>query len=460
MNVEKLAPHSTIGKIGLLMLTWSALVTAMVVTTTASDAVPDERIVKTLLESSQQGRWDLSPDPNGYGLTADRYTDCVAFTQGLGNDATLSNAWQYSWADLHLAPEGCEGVAQKLAILAAGQPVAGTPYFRYWHGYSILTRPLLAYTDLPTLRIVFALLLVAAMVLFLTGLYRKLGRLATVTFAIPLLMTADIFGLPESMPHSLSWSVLLICGAGAVRWASRGPFDIALLGLVSGSVFVFFDFLLYPAIALMVFLFAVLTALYASDAKARQAATWTALGGICWASGYALTWISKWVLAASVFGFEQVKNQIQEVVSFRVSGHYGSVNPAFAAAVPVNWRTWTSQHSLVIPVIASCLVAVAVCVAVLIIRRGSGATFPLLFTVIACIPLIWYISVSNHSQIHSWFTYRNFPAMLACLTAGWVGTVFRPAQAQIVRVSRNLESTGLAEEDQGVRTVGEESHLE
>lgn len=399
---------------------WLALVTAMFAFTSATDVIPDERIAGKLLNAAEEGRW-VTAGANGYGLVADRYTECVAFTQGLGNSPELTSRWQYIAADLTLGTNGCEGVIERLALVAQGEAVTALPYLRYWHGYVLLTRPLLAYTDVATMRTVIAALLAISMCLMLLQLTRTLGGWAAAAFAAPLLLTADFFGLPESLHHSISWTVLLVSAVVAMRWADRGRWALATVGVLSGSVYVFFDFLLYPSVALMMIMFGVLAASVGGAVPPLRTGRRVVLAGVCWSVGYVVTWVAKWVISALIFGLAGVVDEVGPTIAFRISGDYELVNPSLGAAVSLNWATWMDQMWLVPLVAGLSLFVVAVCAALVVSKGRPGSAYMLLYVAVSLVPVAWLIVVSNHSQIHTWFVYRLFPSALACLTAGAVG---------------------------------------
>jgi len=410
---------------GAIAAGWVVLVAFFVVSTTAMDALPDERIAGTLVSANAAGQWDVDSTTNGFGLPLDRYTECVAFTQGLGSDADRPGSVQSALSDLYLAPEGCAGVMERIEAVAAGGSAAVTPYFRYWHGYVLLTRPLLTYTAIPTLRLTVAALLVGALAWLLVGLSRTLGPWSAVAFLPPLLLGSDLTALPESATHAISWTVILACSGAGFWLARRGPWAIAAWALYSGSVFVFVDFLTNPPGALVVLLLAVLAVGVAGSWGPGVLAWRTALAGGMWFLGYAGTWVAKWVLSAAVLGFDAVRANVVGMVEFRLSGAHEEVSQQFGAAIGKNLSTWLTMAGSVKAVVACCLVVCAVSLAVIAWRRASDLLYVGLFLVVAALPFAWYVVLSNHSQIHAWFTYRSLPASLAVLTAGVVGLVVR-----------------------------------
>lgn len=137
-----------------------------------------------------------------------------------------------------------------------------------------------------------------------------------------------------------------------------------------------------------------------------------------WAWGYFGTWFAKWVIAAIVFGAASVKTQMEEMIGFRLSGQYSGVQDTFGAGVTANVRAWLHQSVLVEPVLVAGLAFFVVASAIVLSRRPRSAVWLLMYVVIAAIPFVWYTIVSNHSQIHAWFTFRSLAVALASLTTG------------------------------------------
>lgn len=414
------SPKSTQGRLGLLAILWLVLVAGFWGLTTATDVVPDDRIVDTLLGAQQEGTWRPDGSLTEMGFLVDHYTDCVALTQGLGERVPPGSRLQQSMADLHLAPEGCAGITDKLLAVQSGQFVEGTPYFRYWHGYVLLSRPALAWTDMPTLRVTLATLLAMSFALLTVGLVRSVGSCAAWAFSLPLLLTSDLVALPMTTVHSIAWTVILLSGAGAV-WCTRkwGAWGAAVCALMAGSTYVFVDLLTNPPAALIIFLAAVLAGSAGAGVGLARSVRVAAGAGLVWGIAYAMTWISKWAISATAFGPGAVMREIRLMIAFRLSGTNDAVEKRFGAATRANWETWIQLDSLVTVVVVICMLIAAVVVLNTLWKKrplclGWAATY----AVLSLIPLAWYEIVSNHSQIHAWFTFRALPTSLAVLMLG------------------------------------------
>ncbi|NAZ85274.1 hypothetical protein [Kineococcus indalonis] len=143
----------------------------------AAQAVPNEPIVRHLAQAVESGDYGAPYAPDGVGGIADRFTECVVLGYGVSSADDPRSVWYRATGGPRLS--SCEQGAGQIEALAAGEslvPPAG--YYRYWSGYSVLTRPVLALTDVPGLRmVVTGVFALAALAAFL-AVSRRAGRAA------------------------------------------------------------------------------------------------------------------------------------------------------------------------------------------------------------------------------------------------------------------------------------------
>ena len=127
----------------------------------AAQAVPDAPIVTALATAVDDGTYGPAYVDDGVGGRADRFTECVIVGYGVTDPDDRRNVLQRAAWGPRL--ESCELGAAQITRLARGEGVgADAPYYRYWSGYSVLTRPVLALWGLTGLRLVSAGLLALA----------------------------------------------------------------------------------------------------------------------------------------------------------------------------------------------------------------------------------------------------------------------------------------------------------
>jgi hypothetical protein len=367
----------------------------------AAFAVPNKPIAQHLQSSIASGdfaRGEWPGEPVGPTFR-DGYTECVALTEGLPR--LEKNGLIYrTVADGYLG--WCGPAKAALASYDGTQP-AMEQYFRYWHGYTVLTRPFLSLAGVQALRIV----LWVVLALSLAGFVWSCGRRWWIAAAAitPLLATSDAVVLPVSVPAAISWVVVLL--SWALVWRRRASWRLSIVALVAGSLFSFVDLFSNPPAAWVLVIFAAGASAYVASRSTRLVARDMVVAASMWMVGFAGTWGVKWLLGLDAFGVKTFKRAVLEQIGLRLNG--GSVDNSLGASVSKNWSDWTP------PGISRVLVGlVLACVALALLwaawRRQIGPA--LLLAAPAAIVPIWLEILKNHSEVHAWFTYRALP--VAC----------------------------------------------
>ena len=190
--------------------------------------------------------------------------------------------------------------------------------------------------------------------------------------------------------------------------------------MVVGMVENFFDFLTYPIITLGIPLI-VLLWLQVRDNEAGFKENFGLMftSSAAWGIGYAMTWIAKWGITVVVLGIRYFWRTM-DVVQYRLQGSEEDPLDRLGT-IRRNLKAWMNvQDGGVIS--WSKVVLVLLLIAILLIvwkkvkeKKTMIAYIPILF--VACCPYLWYLVMSNHSQIHYWYTYR---AQLVTLFGGLV----------------------------------------
>jgi hypothetical protein len=115
--------------------------------------------------------------------------------------------------------------------------------------------------------------------------------------------------------------------------------------------------------------------------------------GILWVTGYALTFLAKWGLGSLILG-ENVLQDASNAVLFRI----GTDDYSRWDAIVRNWK--------MIPQTFVFITLVILLVVSLLQFKADGWFKAVLLIVVALMPYVWYLVLSNHSYMHFWFTYR------------------------------------------------------
>ncbi|PPK97364.1 hypothetical protein CLV92_104185 [Kineococcus xinjiangensis] len=398
-----------------------ALQVVLLLLLVAAQAVPNRPIVAHLATAVQTGDYGTPYAPDGFGGQADRFTECVVLGYGVSSPGDPRGLWYRATGGPRLS--SCEDGAGEIRHLAAGGTLL-TPatYFRYWNGYSVLTRPALAALGVPGVRLVTAGLLAAATVAAFAAVARRAGRGPALALLVPLAAATNAAAMPSTaFSHGIALAAVA-AGVALTAVAARRGWRGAAVGTgASGALFCYVDLLTVPPMA-----WALCAAVAGAVAFTARPLWWPTArvvlaAGIAWPAAFALTWISRWVVAALVHGPE-VFSRVAEVGRFRVNGDNGAmVSQALGAGLRANWQHWLDTTATARPLLVVAAVVALAAVAVAVARRGPAAlaTAAVLAAPALVVP-VWYEVMSNHSQIHAFFTYRSLAAavgvvVMACL---------------------------------------------
>ena len=305
----------------------------------------------------------------------DMYSECVGLGMNLGNtDQTLlyraiatpyiSNGFTDSTGKLHVTP------CRDLVNAVESGPRANYPYFRFWHGYQAYFRLLLPVLGYARLRILNALVLYGTILYFCLKLKDWFGGLAG---AIVLLFNAvftDLLSTPLITVHTipLACTYLTVAVAMVILERDRGVSeDLFVFAFLSGAVYNFRSLLFTPQLTAAWLAFVCLAACIRwNTGGLRPLRAITAASGVAaaWFTGFALTWISKWVFSIAVLGRSAVHDSVSTAASgagynsHQLSGMHQLFRPTLKV---LGWQY--------VFLILACLLLAA---AVLIFQKNTG----------------------------------------------------------------------------------------
>lgn len=404
-----------------------------------AQAVPNAPIIEALADAVADGDYGPAYVPDGMGGRADRFTECVELGYGVSSPDDPRSLWFRATGGPRL--ESCDGGAAQITALAAGQQVLPpATYYRYWNGYALLTRPVLATLGVPGLRMVSGALLATAGLAAWAALRRRAGTAAACALVLPVAVSTNALAMPAlAFTHALALAAIaagVALTAVAAGSARLGGWRGAAVGAgAAGALLAYTDLLTTPATSWS--LCAAAAGAVAWNTTRDQTGTATALSsalpsslatvvasvlaaGAAWPLAYGVTWASRWVIAAAVQGpgvFTAVRDKSAE----RLDGAGAAVDPSFGAPTAANLTRWLDTAPTAQPLLVTAAVVVVVALVVAVRRGGAGRL--LVAAVLAAPALLvpaWYEVLSNHSQVHAFFTYRSVPAAVGVVVAASV----------------------------------------
>jgi hypothetical protein len=397
-----------------------------------AQAVPDDRIVANLLEAVEDGTYASNSEPDNMGGTSSSFTECVAVGTGLGRPEL--SPWERA---LRMPRIGnCADGPDDLRRLERGEsPGESEEYFRYWAGWTVVTRPVLALWGLDALRRISGALLALTAAGSLVFVARRTTPAYAVGLIIPLLLASNVVATPtSSLEQALSFSVAFVSLAATAWGATRGLEGAALGATVGAAVYIFVEYLIAPAIPWMLSASVAGAVTYARTA--RLDATGRAIGvtGVVWPIAFAVTWVTRWALAVVFLGWDHTMDVVRSEVSFRLRGESVAVSDEFGASTSANLEYWLDTISTAWAVVLAVIVAVGV--ALIVAYRRSGRASLALFGMM-CLPALFaplfYELLRNFSQIHVTKAYTNIPVAVGVVLAAalFTATARTPAPTPV-----------------------------
>lgn len=303
---------------------------------------------------------------------------------------------------------------------------ANADYTRYWHGTAGILRFLHIFTDIhgiKTFGMLCLLLLIAKTfwALFRRG-YPELGLCL-----LAALFWVQVWNLRLSVEYLPSFLVCFGLCPAFLRLEQRGDFYLNILGVISGTLTAFFDFLTTETVTILLPLILVI-AIRSRERRLgspRQVLTMLLHCGACWLLAYAGTFAVKWIAVSLATGENHILAALYSADQ-RISGTVtvGQITkkPGMLMSVAANLSvlfqgTSRTEYRLVI----ICLMAVGIVIFLLCrfnrvrqkLHPGTG-----FLLMLGSIVLLRYSILANHSYKHAFFTYRALVStILAVLSA-------------------------------------------
>lgn len=272
-------------------------------------------------------------------------------------------------------------------------------YERYWHGYILYMRPLLSLLNYYSIRRVFMALYWILLGLCGLQISTRLGHYFGFAFllAMGVLNTQIVAMSPQyfiCFVLAMKASLLLLYTSRKMPLGERQLlWNFALIGACTS----FFDYLTVPTITFG--MPAVLYLLAARKQSSEKSLHELLRMGFAWFLGYCFNWICKWLWATLVLQDDEIGWAITQS-GIRI-GKAQAFPDLQIKAISDNFQ------SLLHPLGIVFLLGICVLILLALVRKQrANGTLVLCLCLLALLPYAWYAALGNHSEVHSWFTYR------------------------------------------------------
>lgn len=297
-------------------------------------------------------------------------------------------------------------------------------YPRYWHGYLVVLRPLLALFTPQQIYLLNMGLVFWLMAGSLLAISRRFGTRVAVAWAAGLLVLG-----PMALPRGICWMFDAFAALG-LSWlmaACRGlPAHPGRLFFLTGAVVAYMDFLTFPLLTFL--LPATVWLMRSQETDAGKLLRPILLAGFAWSCGYLGMWAGKWLVCAWFLPDFPVLRDILATTTVRLNGQDLEAVPSGPLALRANWEM---LRGLMPFVLCAGLWSVLQFFGESRSRWDRAHVLCLVF--LALLPFCWHAVVFNHSCLHPWFAAKLmagtvFPLLAALADRKQGGCTGRPVK--------------------------------
>ena len=329
-----------------------------------------------------------------YNTMLDNFSDSIILNQAIykGNENVIHKA-MYVYRTNKYNP-----VYDVIHTIKNDEELERTDYSRYWHGDMIILKPLLLLFSYSQIRIINTF--IQSILLFLI-IYFMIKR--NLFCKIPDLLICILFIFPffigKSLQYSNVYNIFLISTLIMLVFNEKLKNKYIYFFMIVGALTSYFDLLSFPILGLgMPLLFNILL-------NRKETLKENILDiikySLFWGIGYAGMWVGKWIIGSILCNDNLFEVALDKVKYRSSSGSTNRIDPVIK-----NLKIYFNKTYLIIltPILCYHLYC--------IIRNIKKITKKVLigcipYLIIFLIPIMWYIVMSNHSEIHFWFTNKS-----------------------------------------------------
>lgn len=292
-------------------------------------------------------------------------------------------------------------------------------YSRYWHGYSVIMRPLMIIFNYSQLRLLNIFLLSACTAIAVILLAKTLCIQASLAFLGAVICVKSfivLFNLSLSLMFYVFFVflfVFLVLAKHIKKPISDSKY-FAYYIFFLGGITSFIDLLTTPLLPVGMLIAICCMWDYEKFNILLKPLKIIQLFFI-WAAGYVGIWLSKWIVATIILEENVIYDAIKATF-LRVHGDIAAKNLKIDSFIALKYNLWCVispfDTSMILLITLFCalglfLLKLKGLLSINIIFYSSCRLY-LALSLIGCTPFLWPLAIANHSQIHYWFTYRMY----------------------------------------------------
>ena len=289
-------------------------------------------------------------------------------------------------------------------------------YSRYWNGYQVILRPLLLPFNYFEIRYINIFIMFALLIKAMNVIKKNVNSIASWLF-FAAVMCAKFIIVPVSLQFTNMMMLMLLailaadkllCNRNGLNFNNKSLSTerLFIFSFVLGSITVFLDLLTTPILPIGIVMLLLVIHYYQKYNYLIPNKT-IINSFIFWSAGYVGTWAAKWILATVICSQNIILQAFNQVV-FRVAGDGAKYEVHRLSMLESNIKMLIQPFGHTPKIIIFSLIFIVCGILLYKFRKTViNKIFIKKIIWISLIPYLWYLMAANHSQIHSWFTYRS-----------------------------------------------------
>lgn len=287
-------------------------------------------------------------------------------------------------------------------------PAANKQYMRYWHGSTVVVRPMLMFMQLKNIYFFNAVMVAILNAALIVMIIRRKAYYAAVGLAVGYIAAAVWF-VPYSLEYTWVFIIMPVAAMCAVRSCDKGRwYNIGIIFLLSGMITNYFDFLTTETVTLSVPLLIVIC--IGMNGRYKESFSPVKIpvkAAVTWTAGYAGTWCAKWITASAVMHTSMLP-YVTEHVDERIGGDIGVGTVQYITGAVVNniKCLFPAGYGKAGVWLFAAVILFIIYIGYVYHSNDICLHSIIIYGIVGLIPYARYLVLHNHSYLHCFFTYR------------------------------------------------------
>ncbi len=286
-------------------------------------------------------------------------------------------------------------------------------YSRYWHGYLVLLRPLIAIFTYGQLRYLMAAAFLMLGIYLAAEFRDRFGLCISMAFAAAMAIV-NLMAVPYSFHVSICMLFAFTAAMIVLKKYDPSKENIKIWSffLITGAITSYIDFLTTPILTLALPLLIVLmiNLSYGENDMKRNILT-CFRNSFAWCIGYVVFWAEKWLIGSLILQKNVLADALIKVNNWETTGDgvgtesFGRIY-ALAKNITTLIPIGDTNISEALPFLFFFLAAGVLLILNIIknienVKKNWRSSLPLFF--VSLYPYFWIIAIQNHSAVHATF---------------------------------------------------------